>query len=190
MIRFKVNQPLFTENSFVANKFIKIAQVINDFGYIKKVTANGNLVINWYKDFKFVDESIMSIDECRSKCKAVIPYYNGKKLRGNVWKHSYKLLLLRLHPERGFVDIVPEPIVYKIHPKITSEVEITSASMAVKLGITRYESLRAIVIGTNKRQYKLKLSNGIIVSATRNQFRMIPFDTFNLIAIRCPSYNY
>lgn len=190
MIRFKIAQPLFTENSFIANKHVKISQVIGNFGYIKKVTNGDNLIINWYKDFKFTDESIMSMDECRAICKAVVPYYNGKKIRGNVWKHSYKLLLLRLHPERGFVDIIPEVIVYKIHPKIKSQVEITSAAMAVKLRITRYDSLKAIVISNNKRQYKLKLSNGVIVTATRNQFQMIPFDTFNLIALRCPSYNY
>lgn len=190
MIRFKLSQPLFNENSFIASKSVKIAQVIGDFGYIKKTTPGDNLVINWYKDFKFAESTIMSIDECRASCKAVVPYYNGKTLRGNVWKHSYKLLLLRLHPDRGFVDITPEPIVYKIHPKVKSQVEITSASMAIKLGITRYESLKATIVSINKRVYKLKLSTGITVTATRSQFKMIPYDTFNLIAVRCPSYNY
>ena len=180
MIVFKRSIQKFEVNSFVTDKLTTSNQTLFNFGYIESfdcMTDSYNVI--WVKDFHLSKVKIRFRD-MQKFYRSIYPYYNSVRLRGNIWKYSYRVLLDKLGCD-GFQKLKVDKLVYKKSPKINDKVLVTDAVYVLKNNI---RSLDGEIKAKNGRLYTISLPQGTF-EMKRSSFKLIPQDEFQLISVRC-----
>lgn len=180
MIRFKLSKQNLQPNTFIAKRTTCIDSCLNAFGFIKRIDKKGIVIVDWYYNF-IKSEIKFKLSELKEDYKSILPYYNTKFLRGNIWKYSYTTLLNKIHPEKGFSQIKVDKMTYKMHPIKGNNVIITDAVYVLSNKITKLEGK---IVNINKKEYSIKTKEGVYVM-NRNSFAVLPQDYFILLSIRC-----
>lgn len=181
MITFRISKQCFVKNTFIAAKTTPIAKTLNSFGYIKNISKKGIVTVDWYSHFVRAELRFKMSDLIKDY-KSIFPYYNTAKIRGNIWKHSYRVLLDKIDVNKGFNPLKVDKLVYKKVPIIGSDVKICSAQVVLDnqltdlRGIVRYiDRVGLYTIETAEGEFKM----------SRCSFELLPQDYFILLSIRC-----
>lgn len=182
MIVFRLTRQTFAKNTFFTKRTTPIAKTLNSFGYIKHITANGVAIVDWYDNFTKV-ELRFRMRELIEEYKSIYPYYNNPHVRGNIWKHSYHILLRNIHKDTGFSKIKVDKVVYKKTPNKGNKVLICDAQYVQKNNID-INKLEGKIIKIKNNTYEVITEQGKF-AMNRNNFLLQPQDFFILLSVRC-----
>lgn len=188
MLTFRITRTKFEGNSFCIKKDTSIKQAKQKFYYIISYsTENSAFYIAEYEYNVELEKyevcyTFITFRDLKESYRSVIPYYNTKYLRGNIWKQSYPTLLL--HFQESINDkLYVDKLVYKRNPSNQCKIAIMDYEVIVKNGLSDNRATVAYCYKKSK-DYRVITSIGKQLRLKRTQFRLFKQDEFILLAVR------
>lgn len=184
MITFRLTKQDIRPNTFITVKTFPLSKALNSFGYIRRITKYKMVMIDWYDNYKLIQIK-RSLRDCKEDYKSIYPYFNTSFVRGNIWKHSYNVLLSKINPETGFTKIKVDKVTYKKPAYKGMNVIISDAVFVLSNNITKLEGKVTDVLNHREHPlYRIKTVEGEF-EIPRTSFLVLPQDYFILLSVRC-----